>query len=86
MVLMCGRKSIEPLELLPSTISDRCTATLARCRDTPKIGAEDIPDLMQALPSWKLNEKKDMLSKCFVARNFVAGQQLAAGSWHCRDR
>lgn len=68
--------STVPQQMLKSTCSQRCFATLAHCRDTPKIGADDIPDLMQALPSWQLNDSQDMLSKRFVARNFVAGQQL----------
>jgi hypothetical protein len=46
-------------------------------RETPKVAEGDLEELMRALPSWELVDSKDMMSKKFVAKNFVAGAPAA---------
>jgi hypothetical protein len=41
-------------------------------RDTPLVPAEELPELLKAVPAWSLNPERTMLTRKFTARNFMA--------------
>lgn len=47
-------------------------------RDTPKLTDAEIDEHCLAIPQWKLSEDRKMISRTFVARNFVSGSFWAA--------
>lgn len=42
-------------------------------RDTPKVEPEELENYLKALPAWRLNAERTVLTRRFTAKNFVAG-------------
>ena len=45
---------------------------LLRCRDTPIVDGEALDGYLKMLPSWQVNDAKTVITRTFVAKNFVA--------------
>lgn len=61
-------------------------------RDTPRLSDDAINKHMAAVPDWRLNDERTVISKSFVARNFVAAvdffnvvKELAEAETHHPD-
>lgn len=42
-------------------------------RDTPAVPAQDMPELLAAIPAWQLSADGKSIHRAFVAKNFVQG-------------
>ncbi len=49
------------------------TAFSCACRDTPKLPLGELHDKLAAVPAWKPNERLTVISRSFVAKDFMAG-------------
>mmetsp|Transcript_11836 Transcript_11836/g.25402 ORF Transcript_11836/g.25402 Transcript_11836/m.25402 type:complete len:183 (-) Transcript_11836:678-1226(-) len=58
----------------PGSDTLRQTSCNGACsRDTPLVDAAKLPELLAAVPAWKLTDNNTAISRKFVARNFMAG-------------
>jgi 4a-hydroxytetrahydrobiopterin dehydratase len=44
----------------------------ARCRDTPKLSADELQRHMPALPAWALDDAGTSIGRSFTSKHFVA--------------
>eukprot|EP00884_Botryococcus_braunii_P010205 jgi/Botrbrau1/19186/Bobra.0077s0092.1 len=63
----------QPLFSGPGSEELTTQSCVGKCsKETPKVSSEDLPGLLEKVPSWKLSDDGSSISRSFVAKNFSA--------------